>query len=659
MPVPAGVGSTCSPANVTLRRPGRVVRSTPPAGRLRCRTMLVYTSTKREFIRHVAEDEVADRILSALRKGGRSGVSPQEVASWRNSLQYMRNVLDDRHIPDDVGVSLEFRIPQSSKRIDVILTGLGRAPLERPAAVIVELKQWTTASCTPMDGIVSTFLGGATREVPHPSYQAWSYAALLQDYNETVQLENVDLRPCAFLHNCTSTELRSVPYAEHIQRAPLFLKAEQDKLRRFIRQHVRKGDRGELMYRIDSGRIRPSKSLSDHLTGLLKGRSEFHLIDDQKVVYETALRLAGSEGSGKQVYIVEGGPGTGKSVVAINLLVELTAREQVAQYVSRNAAPRQVYAAKLAGTLKRTRIDNLFKGSGAYVETPPDTFGTLIVDEAHRLNERSGLYANLGENQIAEIVRSARTSVFFIDESQRVTLKDIGSVEAITRVAGREGACVTFGRLESQFRCNGSDGYLAWVDHVLQVRTTANTDLTGIDYDFRVFSSPTELHDRIRSANVAANKARVVAGYCWDWRSKNDPAAFDIVFPQYDYAAQWNLREDGSLWILGEDSVEQVGCIHTCQGLELDYVGVIVGPDLLVRDGCVVTDGLARSKNDSTVRGYKGMHRRDPEAAQRLAAEIIKNTYRTLMTRGTKGCWLWSPDDETREYFSSWGATIG
>lgn len=619
--------------------------------------MLVYTAVKQEFIEHVKRNQISHKILEALKARGRGGVAPSEVASWRNSLQYMSNVLDDPYIPDDAGVALEFTIPQTSKRIDFILTGEGRAPGRRKTAVIVELKQWETAACTPKDGVVSTFLGGNLREVAHPSYQAWSYAALLEDYNETVQDEDVDLRPCAYLHNCESDDLKSAFYRDHLERAPLFLRTDQQVLQRFIRQHVKYGDRGELMYRIDSGRIRPSKSLADHLSQLLAGNREFHLIDDQKLVYETALSVAEEAQEGqKQVFIVEGGPGTGKSVVAVNLLVELTNRGQVVQYVTRNAAPREVYAAKLAGTLRKNRINNMFKGSGAYVSTDEDTFDALIVDEAHRLNERSGMFRNLGENQIAEIIRSSRASVFFVDESQRVTLLDIGRVREIERLAYEAGACVTRGELASQFRCNGSDGYLAWLDHALQIRGTANTDLAGIDYDFRVVDSPSKLRDLIETENLINNRSRLVAGYCWDWRSKKDADAFDIEFPAHDFAAQWNLDEDGHLWILKPNSVEQVGCIHTCQGLELDYVGVIIGPDLLVRDGTVVTDGFARSRNDSTMRGFKGMHKRDPAAARAAADEIIKNTYRTLMTRGTKGCFVWSEDEETRAYFAGSGS---
>jgi hypothetical protein len=441
-------------------------------------------------------------------------------------------------------------------------------------------------------------------------------------------------------------------YAEHTRKAPAFIRSDVEALRDFLRRYIRHGDRSNILYRIDQGRLKPSKGLVDHLVSLLRGNREFELIDEQKIVYETALALADRAQSGrKQVLIVEGGPGTGKSVVAINLLVELTRRERLVHYVTRNAAPRAIYEAMLAGTFKKTHIANLFQGSGAYTESPRNSMDILVVDEAHRLNEKSGLYQNLGENQIKEIIDTARTSVFFIDEDQRVTLRDIGEKTEIRRWAEQCGADVHELALESQFRCNGSDGYLAWIDSALQIRETANESLEGIDYDFRVCKSPNELRELICEKNKEANKARLVAGYCWDWKGKKNPEIRDVVMPAHGFAMRWNLDKDGPLWLRMENSVNEVGCIHTCQGLELDYVGVIIGLDFVIRDGLAVTDAAKRSSQDRSIHGYKKMLKADPERARALADRIIKNTYRTLMTRGQKGCYLYCVDGETNEYF--------
>ncbi len=617
--------------------------------------MIVYLANKTQFREDILSNKIEEIVHESFQRnlGGKVGAS--ELNSWKNSLRHMDTVMEDAGIPNNAGVAIEFNIPQSSKRVDFIITGT-RDDGQR-SAVIIELKQWTEASATNKDAIVSTRFASGEREVNHPSYQAWSYAMLIEDFNETVRSDPIHLRPCAYLHNCASGAVIHDPfYAQHTNLAPAFLRDDAKKLREFIKSHVKYGDDGQTMYRIRDGRIRPSKGLADHLASLMQGNREFFLIDEQKVVYETALHLASSSTpDNKNVLIVNGGPGTGKTVVAINLLVELTNRELVSKYVTKNSAPREVYQSKLTGALKKSRITNLFVSSGAFTKTPANTFQGLIVDEAHRLNEKSGLFSNLGENQIKELINASTFTVFFLDEDQRIHWKDIGNKNQIRSWSESLGAKVTELDLESQFRCNGSDGYLAWIDRVLQIRETANTTLKGANYEFKVCDSATELKEIIYKRNSINNKARMVAGYCWDWASKKSPTAFDIQLDHGEFKAKWNLSEDGALWIVKPDSVREVGCIHTCQGLELDYVGVIIGPDLVVRNGVVITDGAKRSSGDSSIKGYKGLLKSDLITARKTADLIIKNTYRTLMTRGTKGCYVYSNDPETNLYLQTQG----
>jgi DUF2075 family protein/DNA replication protein DnaC len=610
--------------------------------------MIVYSATKEKFQNDIMSNDIESIIYSAYKAVTGRSTGASELASWRNSLQYMDRILNDDGIPGDAGVAIEYHIPQSSKRIDFILTGKNSE--DQDTAILVELKQWQKAEITKKDGVVSTRFKHGEKETSHPSYQAWSYKCLLEDYNQTVQEEDIKLIPCAYLHNYEQDDvIENSFYSEYITQAPLFLKNDALKLREFIKSHVKHGDKSDVMYRIDHGKIKPSKNLADQLSSMLKGNDEFVLIDDQKVAYETALQLADqSSDEVKNVLIVEGGPGTGKSVLAINLLVELTKREQVAQYVTRNSAPREVYQAKLTGTFTKSRISNMFSGSGSFHSVADNTFDCLIVDEAHRLNEKSGMFNHLGENQIKEIIASSKFSVFFIDEDQKVTLKDIGDKDEIRFWANRQGANVTELSLESQFRCNGSDGYLAWLDSALQIRETANETLDGIDYDFRVFDDPQKMHDLIIEKNKAKNKARMLAGYCWKWVSAKNPNLKDITIG--DYQATWNLQSQGQSWIIHPDSVSEVGCIHTSQGLEVDYVGVIIGPDLVVRDSKVITRPEERATTDKSVHGWKKQMKENPEATTAKLDAIIKNTYRTLMTRGQKGCYIYCNDPETTRY---------
>ena len=614
--------------------------------------MIVYEADKKQFLHQTDHHDIEEIILANFKASTGKGVNASEKRSWRESLGQVAKVLRDEDIPNEMGVAVELHIPQSSKRIDVTLTGRDEAGNKN--AVVIELKQWEKAAATDKDAIVVTYVGKAQREVVHPSYQAWSYASLLEGFNEAVYEGGIAIRPCAYLHNYSRDGVIDAPhYAGYTIKAPLFLKgdAERQQLRDFIKKHVKYGDSKEVLYELANGRIRPSKALADALKGLLANQPEFVLIDDQKEVFEAAQAAARTASSASpRVVIIEGGPGTGKTVLAINLLVRLTSAGLLGRYVSKNAAPREVYQSKLTGTITKTKFSNMFSGSGSFVDIAPNTYDFLVVDEAHRLNEKSGLYANLGENQVKELVNAASCTIFFIDEDQRVALGDIGTKQAIRDFATEKGAQVEEYELASQFRCSGSDGYLAWLDDVLGIRATANQSLDATGYDFQVFDTPQALHDAIKARNTQ-NKARVVAGYCWPWLSKKDPGAMDIDID--GYRRQWNLDKDGSLWIIAPESVEQVGCIHTCQGLEVDYIGVIIGPDLVVRDGQIRTTAEARDRHDKTIRGYKKRLQTDPDAVMAEVDLIIKNTYRTLMTRGMKGCFVYSVDAETAAYFRS------
>ena len=261
------------------------------------------------------------------------------------------------------------------------------------------------------------------------------------------------------------------------------------------------------------------------------------------------------------------------------------------------------------------------------------------------------MFRNKGEDQIKEIISAARLSVFFIDESQRVTTTDFGTVDKIQYFARQQGAEIMRMHLDSQFRCNGSDGYIAWLDDVLDIHTSAQ-DTNFLDsYDFRIMNTPGEVREMIYKLNGERNKARLLAGYCWNWdkEKRDDPEHTDIDIPEHDFQMSWNLGNT-STWAIDPQSVDQVGCIHTSQGLEFDYVGVIIGRDMRYENGLIVTDHTMRAKTDQSLKGIKGMIKKDKITAEALADEIIKNTYRTLMTRGMKGCYVYCCDQALADY---------
>lgn len=614
--------------------------------------MIVYSGLKRDFLSAVEEDSIAAEIEEKVYSVMHRRTAKNEFRSWENSLEYMYKVLNDSAIPDDSGVAIEYNIPQTSKRVDFIISGYGEK--EEPNVVIIELKQWDKVEAVEgQDALVETFTGGAVRKVVHPSYQAWSYAAMIYDYNQNVQMGNIVLHPCVYMHNYRKSnpeKLEQNQYKEYVEDAPVFARGEVSKLRDFVKNSIKTGDNKRILYEIDNGKIKPSKSLQNSIKSMLEGNQEFIMLDEQKVVFEDILKnaLACMRDQKKRTIIIKGGPGTGKTVVAINLLAKLTNEGLFVQYTSKNSAPRNVYAKKLTGH-KKSSINNMFKGSGSYVDAESNIVDAIICDEAHRLNEKSGMFHNLGENQIKEIIQASLCSIFFIDESQRVTLSDIGTVAEIQKWAEKLDSKAIEMELISQFRCNGSDGYLAWLDDVLEIRDTANFDLRDIDYDIRIVDSPDEVRNLIIERNRTHNQSRILAGYCWEWikSGKNDSTVHDIKIG--DFEMSWNLGNT-TTFAVDETSVNEIGCIHTSQGLEFEYVGVIIGDDMRYENGHVITDFTKRAKTDQSLKGIKKLYKENPRLAMKEADEIIKNTYRTLMTRGMKGCYVYCTDKKLAKY---------
>lgn len=619
--------------------------------------MLIYNGSKGQFNNDVKTGIIADKINRLFYEHGIVHENEREYMAWKNSLEYMNKVLDADCFSDDLQIAVEYQIPQTSKRVDFIIAG--DDDHEKHNVIIVELKQWSEASKTQRHCIVKAYTGGNIQFVAHPSYQAYSYAKTIENYNEVVEKANINLYPCAYLHNYKKGQKNGIEdsnYYDIIKEAPLFLKEDEKKLQEFIKKYVARPSKTNIMYQIDNGRIRPSKSLQDALSSMLSGNEEFYLIDEQKVVYETVHKLVEKalESNNKFTVIVEGGPGTGKSVVAIQLLVSLIKSGYNAHYVTKNAAPRNVYYQKLIdNNYKKSYISNLFKSSGAYINSQFNELDCIIVDEAHRLVAKSGFKSNLGENQIKEIINAAKVSVFFIDEAQIVTAKDIGRISEIKKWANFYGSAIFHDEstvLHSQFRCNGSDSYIRFLEYILGMNCKS-LPCGEMEYDFKLFDNPMEMKKALYEKNKINNKSRMLAGYCYDWITKDErdrnSDKYDIILPN-GFRAKWNFNDSSKIWAIDENSFDQVGCIHTSQGLEFDYVGVIIGKDLRYQNGVVITDPSVHPRRDVSFKDSSNHN-----CSAEMADFIIRNTYKTLMTRGQKGCYVYCEDVNLLNYFES------
>lgn len=610
---------------------------------------IVYEGTVLKFKSDVLYNKLTDQLIKTLTELHLGGGIDSQIGAWQNSLSRMRDVLEIAQTPDDCKVAIEYNIPQTCKRVDFMI--LGSDNQNRNNVVIIELKQW--AKVEKVGDVYEHSVMSDLRShqpVAHPSYQAYTYKALIQNYADRANLAPTNLAPCAYLHNLGDgyrLVIEDPIYKEWLNEAPAFLRNDAVKLCDFIKKYITKKSSDEqLLYKIDYGRIKPQKSLQDCLDSMLCGNDEFKMIDDQVVAFDKIMDSIkkAKDDNKKHVVIIRGGPGTGKSVLAINLLAKCISKLGLnAAYITKNMAPRHCYARLLSkGNAKKAiNLEFVIQSPHGLVDLSYHPLDVGIFDEAHRMQQKPWRYP--GKDMLYDAIRASRISVFFIDEDQRISAKDCYDVDAIKKAAKDLGCVLDTEEpfeLTSQFRCGGSDGYIAFLNDVLGIAPSANQtfDLSGLD--IRVFDNPNEMRDELRKINEINNKARMVAGYCYDWNVKYHRDEYDVIIG--DFKAKWNLEKD-DVWAVNPKSFEEVGCIHTCQGMEFDYAGVFIGKDLKYVDGKVVTDKWSISKDDksSGIRGCKN---------EVLADRLIRNTYKVLLTRGLKGCFIYCEDKALSEY---------
>ena len=589
-------------------------------------------------------------LLNELHAKGLSGGSPSEINSWNNSLHFMKDVLDDSYFSEECQVAIEYNIPQTSKRVDFMIMGNNG---KEDHIVIVELKQWAKVEKVD-DACDHSIMSDLKSHEPvaHPSYQAYSYKCLILDYCDDEHVNQQTVRPCAYLHNLGETYRPIIEdniFGEWTTEAPVFLQKDVLKMRNFIKQYINlKAEDNSLLYKIEEGRLKPTKSLQDALDSMLCGNEEFHMIDEQAVAYDKIMKAIqeSQKDDKKHVIIITGGPGTGKSVLAINLLAKCIIDLKLnASYITKNMAPRKCYANLLAkgNAKKMINLQKAIQSPWCLPSTPYNGLDVGIYDEAHRMQKKP--YRYFGNDMLEDAVKAAKVCVFFVDDDQRITVDDIYDVDKIIAYSKRENAIIHKPyELVSQFRCDGSDGYISFLNNLLEIKQTANTTFEFNKLKVKIFKDPNQMRDELRELNKINNKTRMIAGYCYDWNVKKHRGDWDIILPN-GFKAKWNLENDDH-WAVNPNSFEEVGCIHTCQGMEFDYVGVFIGKDLYYKDGHVRTNRLAISKDDSTS-GIRLNSTTDEEADK-----LIRRTYKVLLTRGLKGCYIYCEDEALADYIS-------
>jgi uncharacterized protein len=618
--------------------------------------MRLYSGTSKQFIEDATQNQIAEKMKWTFFDYFRFYPSDNEIRSWKNSLRAIKDVFQDAKLFDH-GVMLEYQLPLTSKRLDCLICGKNGD--NRDNGVIIELKQWE--KCGNCDGEhVLTWVGGGNREVLHPSVQVGQYQMYLQDTHTAFHEGSnpIQLSSCAYLHNynyLSSDVLFDKKFKEYLIKYPVFTADDFNKIKEFLIHNMLKGQGMEVLKKVEQSKYKPSKKLMEHVGGVIKGKSEYILLDEQLIVYDKVLACAkaGFRDKQKTVLLIKGGPGTGKSVIAINLMADLLLQGFNAHYATGSKSFTETLR-KIIG--RRGGIQ--FKYFNSYTEAEANEIDVLICDEAHRIREVSYSRFTPKEkrtniSQLDELMRAANVCVFFIDDNQVVRPNEIGSSILIKEFARKHGCKIFEYELEAQFRCNGSDAFVNWVNNTLMVKKTANVIWDRKEeFEFKIFDSPLELEVAIKQKVKQGNTGRVSAGFCWKWSypDKDGNLYNDVVID--DYKRPWDAKPDAkrlapgippaSLWAYDPNGINQVGCIYTAQGFEFDYIGVIIGPDLKYNFDKQGWEGHAENSADAVVKRSKEQF-----------LELVKNTYRVLLSRGMKGCYVYFMDKDTERFFKS------
>lgn len=617
--------------------------------------MLLYQGTSNEFVSETTKNAIVNRLQDSFKRQMGYNPSDSERRSWQNSLRAMALVIASSGLKNH-GVGIEYQLPGSSKRLDFMITGLSVD--KKKEAVIIELKQWEKTEPGDGDKVV-TFVGQRERDVLHPSVQVGNYRQYLSD--QLVALHegetSIRLNACSYLHNYSLEDqdpLLDDKFKAVLRKNPIFSKDDVDKLVSYLSELIPQSDNGSVIDEIVKSKAKPSKKLLDEIHRVVKDDSRYVLLDEQIIAYNRIIAEVkrSAETGEKAVIIIRGGPGTGKSVIALNVMGELSKLGHNTHYVTGSKAFTETIR-KILGTRGAQQV----KFFNSYMAAEPGAIDVMVCDEAHRIRKTSNnMYTKKdkrsNKTQLEELFDASKVAIFFIDDRQIVRPDEIGSSVLIRDFAVSRGIRLYECDLTAQFRCNGSDAFINWVNHTLQIDVTANPFWEASNpFEFKIFESPLELEKAIHSKVKEGSTARMSAGFCWKWSDPDSTGNLldDVVVG--DWRRPWDAKPGAgrlakgippaALWAYDPNGIGQVGCVYTAQGFEFDYIGVIIGKDLIYRSdkGWI---GVKEESHDTMVKRSKDKF-----------VDLVKNTYRVLLTRGMKGCYVYFMDEETRKFFES------
>ncbi|QNE23358.1 DUF2075 domain-containing protein [Kribbella qitaiheensis] len=597
---------------------------------------------------------LAVRIAEQMRYHTGRRAAPAELRSWERSLPILAKDLIQANL-DNIEVLIEYHLPLTSKRADVVLAG--RHPKTGNASyVVIELKQWSRAAAWQDDRELVLIDGYPNAPRLHPVAQVRGYCDYLADFTKSLDGQDDALAGAAYLHNAMSeSAVHDLYEYPQDQRGRLFIGGQRAEFTEFLLERLDPAVPGSpYADQLINSAVAPSKQLLAVAADEVQRREQFVLLAEQKLAHSLVVHQVerARKADQKSVVIVTGGPGSGKSVIALSLFGDLSRRGRSVLHATGSRSFTQTLR-KVAGH-RSERVQRMFKYFNQFMDAEPNELDVLILDEAHRIRETSvdrytKAQFRTGRPQVDELIAAARVPVFLLDEHQVVKPGELGTVADIERHAASLGLPVHRIDLDSQFRCGGSEEYIQWVLRLLGLIEGEPTPWTGDpSFEVQVADTPEELEATLIAKAAEGYGARITAGYCWPW---SDPRPDKTLVPDVQlgtWSRPWNLKGDrkvgdappAALWATDPNGFDQVGCVYTAQGFEYDWSGVILGPDLVWRNGRFTT---TRDANKDPA--FRNRKTTDNPTFDRL----VRNTYKVLLTRGMIGTTLYSPDPETRD----------
>ena len=606
--------------------------------------------------------ELHELLAQQARVQFHAGTGVSELRSWELSLPEF--LADLRYAGlGHVEVLLEHKLPYTPKRVDALLCGV-HPTTRKPSYVLVELKQWTNAESIGDDLVRVPQYG---QPVLHPAEQVRRYCQQLVDFTPMLANGHSGVWGLAYLHNAGASGWKLSQYTVD-EYGQLYTR---DKRQEFLDRLTTLLDTdpttakasGHAADELLDAYIEPSRQLLAHAAAEIRDREQFVLLDEQQVAYKTVEQAVGraDRDNSKTIVIVIGGPGSGKSVIALSLLGKLSRQGRSVLHATGSSSFTNTMRKIVVGS-RSTRAQQMFVYFNTFIGEPPNSLDMLICDEAHRIRETSvnrftkADKRDKAKRQVQELIDVARTPVFLLDEQQVVRPGEMGT-EAEIRAAAEQANCrVEVVRLNGQFRCGGSQVYDQWVlrllgltnlDPVPWSELTRDTDEV---YIVAALPCPDALESWLLTRRPGSgDTARIAAGYCWRW---SDPEVVvgskrlvdDVAIGEWQ--RPWNAKPEkpvpgapaSHFWASDTRGFGQVGCIYTAQGFEYDWSGVIFGDDFVRRDGHWV------ARRD---RSFDGQVKK---ASELEFPALVRNTYKVLLTRGMKATAMFSTDPETQKF---------